>query len=141
MDVRSCIKQKLFQHLFWDLNQFLCKHLLGPEDCGSQKHACIKTCAEEKYTQMVAQKTLCFCWLAPRPLIIHGVAETFIPSSPISKQSSVSNKRVTNVSISFRFHHLSALGSGRVKSCPPPGLATDHGMFAFFIIEFKVTLW
>ena len=31
---------------------------------------------------MVAQDTICFCWLAPGPLIKHGVGETFIQRNP-----------------------------------------------------------
>lgn len=67
---------------------------------------------EEKYTQMVAQETICFCWLSPRPLIKHGVAETFFPVELVSKQSCALNNTDMNLSISPLFHQLCAPGIG-----------------------------
>lgn len=67
---------------------------------------------EEKYTQMVAQETICFCWLSPRPLIKHGVAETLFPVELVSKQSCVLNNTDMNISISPPSHQLCAPGIG-----------------------------
>lgn len=124
--------------IYWDPKPVGLPDLNG---CESQKQACRNTHvirhahAREKYTQMVAQKTICFCWLAPWPLIKHGVAETFIPGNPISKQSSALNNTDMNLSISLLFHHSRALRLGHVES-GPPGLATAHRMFTYLLIEF-----
>lgn len=54
-----------------------------------QAVGCTQTLAKGKYTQMVAQHTICFYWLVPGPLIKHRVGDTFIPDKPISRQGFV----------------------------------------------------
>ncbi len=84
---------------------------------------------------MVAQDTICFSWLAPQPLIKHGVGETFIPDKPISKQGFVLNNTDLNLSISLLFLLLCVLGLGHV-GLYPPRVATARRMFTFLLIEF-----
>lgn len=98
----------------------------------TQRHTfgCTQTLCKGKYTQMVAQDTICFCWLAPRPLIKHGVGETVIADEAISKQD------FDFIHIcSFLFLHLCTLGLGHVEFAFP-GVVMAHGMFTCLLIEF-----
>lgn len=84
---------------------------------------------------MVAQDTICLCWLAARLLIKHGVGETFIQDEPITKHGFVVNNTDMNLSISLLLRPCAHVGFGRVEF-GPPGVATAHGMFTFLLIEF-----
>lgn len=100
-------------------------------------HTHTQTHANKRCTQMVAQDTICFCWLAPRQLIKHGVGKKFIPAKPISKQMWL----IIQIWIyPFLFIPIpwdrTTLTLVQHTPTSRPRVVTAHGMFALLLIEF-----
>lgn len=78
------------------------------------------TCTE-KYTQMVAQETICFCWHAPRPLIKHELVRHSWQTSPSPNKALCLILQIWVNTYLFSVTSLVCFGIGSCWVLPPRG--------------------